>query len=100
MTRSSILDPRSSFSWPIQVLGQDEREPEVEVRSLRPGRSAVIGDKRLAKYRPGGVQSHERRLPADAGERRGRRNLQHDEEILNRPLLNPLLNQGPQQARL
>src|SRR2546428_13075795 len=98
MTRSSILDPRSSFSWPIQVLGQDEREPEVEVRSLRPGRSAVIGDKRLAKYRPGGVQSHERRLPPAAGERRGSRNLQPVKEHLNLLLLHPRLNQGPRHA--
>jgi hypothetical protein len=34
---------------PIQWQGRDEREPEVEVRDLRPGRAAVNGAKREAE---------------------------------------------------
>src|SRR5262245_22289939 len=34
-----------------QRLGRDEREPEVEVRDLRPGRAAVNGAKREAEDR-------------------------------------------------
>src|SRR5215510_10370636 len=41
--RCSILDPQSSCLWLIQWLRHDEREPDVEVLVLCPGRAAISG---------------------------------------------------------